>query len=110
MHVKEIEERALRSMLATFDGIDPKRVDAALQVLKGKPAAAAPALADVGQVFKAGAVAKLLSVTTRTVRNLRDKGLLREVRAPGSSRCLGYSASSVRAFIDGRSEAPSAAV
>ena len=107
--MKENQERALRSMLATFDGLDPKRVDAALQVLKGKHAAA-PAPADVGQVFKAGAVAKLLSVTTRTVRNLRDKGLLHEVRAPGSSRCLGYSAESVRAFIDGRSAAPAAAV
>lgn len=42
--------------------------------------------------------ARILSVTTRTLGNLRKRGELAPVRLPGRARALGYRAADVRAL------------
>ena len=73
--------------------------EAALRVLASN--ATNPPPAEVGQVWKAAAVAKRLGVTSRTVRDFARRGLLRPVLGSGKKR-LGFLAEDVRAFLESR--------
>ena len=98
---KTIVQAALAS-----DGTIPGEVAAAALRVLAENKVDAPA--DVGQVLRAGEVAKRLAVTTRTVRDFARRGLLHAVKGSGKKR-LGFLASDVRAFLESRGPAAPAA-
>lgn len=85
---------AILAIIATDATITPEQSAAALRALDGvqeRP---------VGRVLRAGEVAKMFRVTTRSVRAWREAGLLKAVRGAGS-KTLGYTEESALALLAG---------
>ena len=97
---------ALRGILATV-GLDGRRIDDVVAVANGTKVAISPA--DSSRIFAKRELekpvtreelARLLGCGVHTVDYHARRGRLVRVRIPGSSRCLGFSRASVRAWLD----------
>jgi hypothetical protein len=92
-------EDAVRAVLKTDPDYNPIEVDAALQILKGKKAAALKAVEKFDEVLPREKVADILNVSVRTVDNYVRRGELRKIRGSTMSRALGISSVSLRDFL-----------
>lgn len=77
---------------------------AALSLLEGKAKPDTAFTVD-DCILKPAAVARLLSVTARSVHNMAAQGILTKVRLPGRRLCSGYRKSDVIALIENRTAA-----
>lgn len=88
-----------KAAIEADESIPHAQRDAALAALSGPPPAK-----PLDRVLKAREAARLLGVTTRTIRNWSAAGWLRPVYVGGGGPAIGYALSSVTAIIEGRTD------
>ena len=93
------------AMLAPFrpQGDIDRAVDALLAALDGE-AVTASTRQPSDRVLSAKEVAALLHRSTKTVRTLARRGLIRRVHMGAGQRAGGYSLQSINAFLNGKAE------
>lgn len=87
---------AIAALLAADATVPKVAAAAALRLLNGEESR------PVGRLLKTKDVARMLGVTTKTLRAWASAGAIRPVYAPGRKLRAGYTEESVRAFIEGR--------
>lgn len=92
-------QAAIAALLAADATVPKDTADAALRLLNGEESR------PVGRLLKTKDVARVLNVTTKTLRAWAEAGALVPVYAPGRKLRAGYTEASVRAFIEGERKA-----
>jgi hypothetical protein len=94
--MKNTTKNAILAILATDETVNPATADHALAVLEGgempRP---------LGRVIRTREAARILGVTTKTLRNWTKAGTLVPVYAGGNKLRTGYTEASVRALAEG---------
>lgn len=95
-------ETAVRAVLKVDPEYNPALTDAAVDILKGRSAAALRKVDRFDHVVPRKKVAEILHVHVTTVDRLVRLGHLKRVHGTGTHKGLGISAESLRAFQDAK--------
>ena len=96
--MKKSTQHILEDILRSDPTCDNALIGPTVDVAKGKTAQHIP-LDDMDRVMCRAAVAERLGVTPRWVSELAKRGELKRIQGTGD-RCYGYSARSVRAYLE----------